>query len=73
MSRNGVWVRNCEIQAFSEIYIANVNIDELESALESIYKFINTGASDHPISLMYRNNDHYNSLILKCWVIPTKN
>ena len=63
---------NCEIQAFSEIYSVNVNIHELESTLESSYKFINAGASDHPISLMYRNNDHYNSLNLKGSVIVTK-
>ena len=73
MSRNEVWVGNCEIQVFSEIYSVNVNIDELESALEPIYKSINTGASDHPISLIYTNNDHYNSLNLKCWMIQTKN
>ena len=54
MSLNGVWGRNCEIQAFSEIYSVNVNIHELESTHEPSYKFINTGASDHPISLMYR-------------------
>ena len=72
MRRNGVCGGNCEIQAFSEIYSVNVNIHELESTLEPSYKFINAGASDHPISLMYRNNDHYNSLNLKGSVIVTK-
>ena len=72
MRRNGVWGGNCEIQAFSEIYSVNVNIHELESTLEPSYKFINAGASDHPISLMYRNNDHYSSLNLKGSVIVTK-
>ena len=70
MRRNGVWGGNCEIQA--EIYSVNVNIYELESILEPSYKFINAWASDHPISLMYRNNDHYNSLNLKGSVIVTK-
>ena len=72
MRRNGVWSGNCEIQAFSEIYSVNVNIHELESTLEPSHKFINVRASDHPISLMYRNNDHYNSLNLKGSVIVTK-
>ena len=54
MRRNGVWGGNCEIQAFSEIFIVNANIHELESTLELSYKFIKVGASDHPISLMYR-------------------
>ena len=72
MPRNGVWGGNCEIQAFSDIYSVNVNIHELESTLEPSYKFINAGASDHPIFLMYRNNDHYNSLNLKGSVIVTK-
>ena len=72
MRRNGVWGENCEIQAFSEIYSVNVNIHELESTLEPSYKCINFGASDHPISLMYRNNDHYNSLNLKGSMIVTK-
>ena len=72
MRRNGVWGGNCEIQAFSEIYSVNVNIHELESTHEPSYKFINAGSSDHPISLMYRNNDHYNSLNLKGSVIVTK-
>ena len=56
MRRNGVWGGNCEIQTFSEIYSVNVNIHELESTLEPSYKFINAGASDHPISLMYRRS-----------------
>ena len=72
MCRNGVLGGNCEIQAFSEIYSVNVNIHELKSTLEPSYKFINDGASDHPISLMYRNNDHYNSLNLKGSVIVAK-
>ena len=63
---------NSEVQAFSEIYNVNVNIYELESTLEPSYKFFNAGASYHPISLMYRNNDHYNSLNLKGLVILTK-
>ena len=72
MRRNEVWGGNCEIQAFSEIYSVIVNIHELESTLEPSYKFINARASDHPTSLMYRNNDHYNSLNLKGSVIVTK-
>ena len=40
MRRNGVWGGNCEIQAFSEIYSAKVNIHELESTLEPSYKFL---------------------------------
>ena len=72
MHRNGVWGGNCEIQAFSDIHCVNINIHELESTLEPSYKFINAGASDHPITLMYRNNDHYNSLNLKGSVIVTK-
>ena len=40
--RNGVWGENCKIFTFSEIYTADVNIDELESTLESSYKFINS-------------------------------
>ena len=63
---------NCEIQAFSEIYSVNVNINELESTLEPSYEFIKAGLSNHPIFLMYRNNDHYNSLNLKGSVIVTK-
>ena len=72
MRRNGVWGGNCEIQTFSEIYSVNVNIHELELTLEPSYKFINVEASDHPISLIYRNNDHYNSLNFKGSVIVTK-
>ena len=72
MLRNGIWDGNCEIQVFKEIYSVNVNIHKLESTLEPNYKFINAWASDHPISLMYRNNDHYNSLNLKGLVILTK-
>ena len=62
MCRNGAWGENCEIQTISEIYSINVNIYELESILESRYKFINFRASDQPISFIYRNNDHNNSL-----------
>ena len=72
MRRNKVQYWNYEIQAFNEIYSVNVNIYGLELTLESGYKFINDGASDHPISLMYRNNDHYNSLNLKGSVIMAK-
>ena len=53
MSRNWVWDWNCEIQSFSEIYSVSVNIYELESTLEPIYKFINSGSSGQSISLTY--------------------
>ena len=56
MCRNGVWDGNCEIQAFCKIYSLKFNIHELKSTLEPSYKFINDGASDHSIFLMYNNN-----------------
>ena len=55
---------NWVIQTFAKVYSTNVSIHELESVLESNYKFINPGTSTLQISLMYRNNDNYNSLIL---------
>ena len=48
-----------------DVYSVNVYIHELESTLEPIYRFNNSGSSIISISLMYRSNDHYNSLILK--------
>ena len=54
MRRNGVRDGNCEIQAFNEIYSVKVNIHGLESTLEPDYKFINAGALDHLISLIYK-------------------
>ena len=72
MRRNGVWGRIFLIQAFSEIYIVNVNIYELESTFKPSYKFINAIALNHAISLIYKNNDHYNSLNLKFLVILTR-
>ena len=71
-SINRVFGWNYEIEAFNEIYTVNVNIHELELTLEPSYKFIDTGALDHPIFLMHRNNYHYNLLNLKGSVIPTK-
>ena len=72
MNRNEVRGGNCEIQAFREIYSVCVNIHELESILEPSYKFINSWASDYPISLLYRNNDHNNLLNLKGAIILIK-
>ena len=63
---------NYEIEAFNGIYTVNVNIHELELTLEPSYTFIDSGALDHSIFLMYRNNYHYNLLNLKGSVIPTK-
>ena len=40
-------------------------VHELESTLEPSYRYLNPGASIHPIRLIYRNNDHYNSLTTK--------
>ena len=48
-----------------EVYSVNVYIHELESNLEPSYRYLNTGASIHPIRLIYRNNDYYNSLTTK--------
>ena len=43
----------------------NVYVHELESTLKQCYKYLNPGASIQPIRLIYRNNDHYNSLTTK--------
>ena len=40
-------------------------VHELESTLEPSYRYLNPGASIHPIRLIYRNNDNYNSLTTK--------
>ena len=54
-----------EIQAFTELCSVNVYVHELESTLEPSYRYLNPGASIHPIWLIYRNNDHNNSLTTK--------
>ena len=54
-----------EIQAFTEVYSVNVYVHELESTLEPSFRYLNPGASIHPIRLIYRNNDHYDSLTTK--------
>ena len=72
MCRIGVWCENREIQAFIEVYKANSNIHELESTLELSYKFINPGGPTILFSPKYRNNYHYNSLILKGSKIQSK-
>ena len=43
----------------------NVYVHELESTFKPIYTYLNPGASMHPTRLIYRNNDHYNSLTTK--------
>ena len=45
----------------------NVYVHELESTLEPSYKYLNPGAFMHPIRLIYRDNDHYNSLTTKSY------
>ena len=65
MFKLGTWGGEAEIQAFTEVYSVNVYVHELKSTLEPSYRYLNPGASIHPIRLIYRNNDHYNSLTTK--------
>ena len=65
MFKQGTWGGEAEIQAFTEVYNVNVYVHELESTLDPRYRYLNPGASIHPIRFIYRNNDHYNSLTTK--------
>ena len=65
MFKQGTWGGEAEIQAFTEVYSVNVYVHELESTLEPSFRYLNPGASIHPIRLIYRNNYHYNSLTTK--------
>ena len=65
MFKRGNLGGEAEIQAFTEVYSVNVYVHELESTLEPSYRYLNPGASIHPIRPIYRNNDHYNSLTTK--------
>ena len=65
MFKQDTWGGEAEIQAFTEVYSVNVYVHELESTLEPSYRYLNPGASIHPIRLIYRNNHHYNSLTTK--------
>ena len=65
MFKQGTWGGEAEIQTFTKVYSVNVYVHELESTLKPSYRYLNPGASIHPIRLIYRNNDHYNSLTTK--------
>ena len=59
MIKPGVWEGNIEIVAFTELFELNVNIYDLETYLNPWYSLNYPGAWEN-ISLMYRNNAHYN-------------
>ena len=62
MRRNKVWGGEIEIIAFTELYWTNVAVHDLITSPDPRYFYKNSN-SNYTIRLMYRNRQHYNSLI----------